>query len=338
MLHLRRNIFFRTAVVCAGGVLGVALVATAQDQTAKANQIPIAAVNPSVAAASQEAKSGEHKAAESAPGNTLRLGNGDLVEVGVYNVPELSSKVRIDSNGNLYLPLINYVHVAGLTLDEAQRVVEKRLDDGGFVKNPHVTIFVNEYASQGVSVLGEVAKPGVYPVLGNQQLLDLISSAGGLTERAGRVVTVTHRDQQDKSVTVELARNLADSSKSNVEIRPGDTIVVHKADIVYVVGAVNRPSGLLIDRGNITVLQAIALAGGTSNTSKLNGARIIHKGPEGMTETPIRLKKILQAKAPDITMQPDDILFVPNSAFKTALHDNASIAIQASSLGLVAVR
>ena len=337
MLHLRGNSFFRSAVVCAGGVLGVALVATAQDQASR-NPMPIAAVNPSSATASQEAKSGDHKTGEAASGVGLRLGNGDLVEVGVYNVPELSSRVRIDSNGNLYLPLIDYVHVAGLTLDEAQRVVEKRLDDGGFVKNPHVTIFVSEYASQGVSVLGEVTKPGVYPVLGDQQLLDLISSAGGLTDRAGHVVTITHRNEQDKPVTVELSKNLTDTAQSNVDIRPGDTIIVHKADVVYVVGAVNRPSGLLIDRGNLTVLQAIALAGGTTGTSKLNGARIIHKGPDGMTETRVPLKKILQARAPDITMKPDDILFVPSSVFKSAVHDNAAIAIQASSLGLVAVR
>ena len=268
----------------------------------------------------------------------IRLGNGDLVEVGVYNVPELASKTRVDSNGDLYLPLIDYVHVAGLTLDEAQRAVEKKLDEGGFVKSPHVSIFIDEYASQGVSILGEVVKPGVYPELGKEQLLDLISSAGGLTDKAGHIVTVTHRDQNDKPITVELSKNLADTPESNIVLSPGDTVVVHKADVIYVVGDVARPSGLLIDRENLTVLQAIALAGGTTGTSKLSGARILHKSPEGITETPVPLKKILQAKAPDVTMKPDDILFVPSSVFKSTVHDNASIALQATSLGLVAVK
>lgn len=278
------------------------------------------------------------KNAASEVDSVLRLGSGDLVEVGVYDVPELSSKARVDSNGDLYLPLIDYVHVAGLTVNEAQGVIEKRLNDGGFVKGPHVTIFVDEYASQGVSTLGEVARPGVYPIPGKEQLLDLISAAGGLTDKAGHVVTVTHRDQPDKPITVELTKNLSDDPASNIEITPGDTVVVHKADVVYVVGDVARPSGLLIDRGNLTVLQAIALAGGTTATSRPNGTRIIHKSPSGITETPVPLKKILQARAADMPMQPDDILFVPSSVFKTAFRDNASIAMQATSLGLVAVR
>src|SRR5882724_5153018 len=248
--------------------------------------------------------------------STLRLGIGDLVEVSVYNVPELTTKVRVSNSGDVYLPLIDYVHVAGLTTEEAQALIEKRLTDGGFLKNPHVAVFVNEYASQGASVLGEVTKPGVYPVLGEQRLFDLISAAGGFTERAGRSVTVTHRNQSDKPVTVPLARNITDNPDSNVEVFPGDTVIVRKADIVYVVGDVGRPSGFLMDSGNLTVLKAIALAGGTNRTAKLNGAKILRKGPNGMSETSVSLKKMLQAKAADVTMEAEDILFVPGSGGK----------------------
>jgi polysaccharide biosynthesis/export protein len=316
--------------------LGVAL----QAQTVTPTQPPpiSAPAASSISGDGSQKGPAQTKEARAGTNSTLRLGDGDLVEVGVYDVPELSSKARVDSNGDLYLPLIDYVHVAGLTLDEAQRVVEKKLEQGGFVKNPHVSIFVDEYASQGVSVLGEVAKPGIYPALGDQRLLDLISAAGGLNITAGHVITVTHRDPKDNPVTVELSKNLTDSPESNIDISPGDTVVVHKADIIYVVGDVARPSGLLIDRGSLTVLQAVALAGGTTATSKPNGARILHKGPEGITETPIQLKKILQARAADVPMKPDDILFVPSSVFKTAFISNASIALQATSLGLVAVR
>jgi polysaccharide biosynthesis/export protein len=307
----------------------------AQDEAAKAPQTSEGA---SAATTPQPRLSQKDATSESDSGSLLRLGVGDLVEVGVYNVPELASKTRIDSHGDVYLPLIDYVHVAGLTTDEAQGLIEKRLSDGGFVKNPHVTIFVDEYASQGASVLGEVAKPGVYPVLGQQRLFDLISAAGGFTDKAGRSITVTHRSQPDKPNTVTLAKTLADSGDANIDVLPGDTVIVHRADIVYVVGDVARPSGFLIDRGSLTVLQAIALAGGTTRTSKLNGTRIIHRGPSGMTETRVPLKKILQAKVSDMPMKADDILFVPSSAFKSALRDNASIAMQATSLGLVAVR
>jgi polysaccharide biosynthesis/export protein len=276
--------------------------------------------------------------ATATPNAALELGSGDLIDVGVYDVPELTTKARIDNNGNIYLPLVNYVHVGGLTVDEAQAVIEKRLSDGGFVKNPHVTLFVEDYASQGASLLGEVMKPGVYPVMGTLRLFDLLSAGGGLTEKAGNSVTITHRDQPDSPVTVPLTRNVAEVPDSNIRILPGDTVVVRRADIVYVVGDVQHPTGILMDRGHLTVLQAIALAGGTTSTSKLNGARIIQKGPNGMTETKVPLKKVLEAKLPDIQMKPDDILFVPTSAFKSAVHTDASIAIQASSLGLVAAR
>ena len=328
------DILFVFAIVASALVVG----AGAQDLPATAAQKPATTAGQSAAPA--ETKAPQQTASQASAddsGAAQRLGAADLLEVGVYNVPELSTKARIGSGGDIYLPLIDYVHVAGLTLDEAQELIEKKLSDGGFVKNPHVSIFVDESASQGASVLGEVAKPGVYPVLGQQHLFDVISAAGGLTDKAGRSLTVTHRSEPNKPVTVALARNLNDKPETNIVVSPGDTIVVRKADVVYVVGDVARPSGLLIDRGSLTVMQAIALAGGTTRTSRLNGTRIIHKGPDGMTETHVPLKKILEAKAPDVPMNPDDILFVPTSTLKLALQDNVSVAMQAASLGLVMV-
>lgn len=275
-------------------------------------------------------------ASQAAPGSNpvtdsvLRLGPGDLLEVTVYNVPELTSKARVGSNGEIHLPLVDYVHVAGLTAEEAEGLIQKRLSDGGFVKNPHVSLFVDQYASQGASMLGEVARPGVYPVTGQQRLFDLVSAAGGFTEKAGKSITVTHRDQPDKPITVPLSRNVTDNPESNIPVLPGDTIIVRKADLVYVVGDVGRPSGFLMNDARLTVLQAIALAGGTTRTANLGGARIIRKGPEGMTETSVELKKILQAKAPDIAMQADDILFVPTSAAKALAGRTFEAAMQAA--------
>jgi len=97
-------------------------------------------------------------------------GCGRLDRVNVYNVPELASKVRVSNSGDVYLPLIEYVHVEGLTQEEAQTLMEKRLADGGFVRNPHVTIFVDEVTSQAVTIIGEVGKPGIYPDIGEQTL------------------------------------------------------------------------------------------------------------------------------------------------------------------------
>ena len=264
------------------------------------------------------------------PSHSLLLGPGDLVEMSVYNVPELTTKTRVSSNGDIYCPLIGYMHVGGLTADEAQAKIEKRLSD--FVKNPHVSLFVAEYASQGVSVLGEVTRPGVYPVLGQQHLLDVISAAGGLTEKSGRNLTVTHRGDPDRTVTIALPRNLSDNSETNVAVFPGDTIIVQKADIVYVVGDVLRPSGVLMDSGGLTVLQALALAGGGGKTASLNGAKLLRKGPNGMSEIPVELKKMLQAKAPDLPMQANDILIIPSSAGKILAGRSLEAALQAATL------
>jgi polysaccharide export outer membrane protein len=281
------------------------------------------------------------KAAESAASSTsvapanqnsglLRLGGGDLIEVSVYNVPELSTKARIGNSGDVYLPLIDYVHVGDLTVEEAQALIEKRLEDGGFVRGAHVTIFLDESLSQGVTILGEVVRPGIYPALGDRKLYDLISAAGGFSATAGRKVSIIRQNNSSGPITVTLPRNLADDLQDNIAILPGDMITVPRAPIIYVVGDVGRPAGLLVDNGTLTVLQALALAGGTNHTAKMSGVRIIRKGPTGMVETRVPLKKMLEAKAPDLTLQADDILFVPLSGVRVAAAQGMQAAIAAA--------
>ncbi len=248
----------------------------------------------------------------------LKIGPGDNLDISVYNVPELAQKVRVSAAGDAYLALIGYVHLDGLTADQAQAVIEQKLVEGGFLKSPHVTVYVAEYTNQGVSVMGEVQHPGIYPVTGQRRLLDLIAAAGGLTPRAGRVVYITHRDHPKDPVTVALNGDARDA-KNNVDILPGDTVIFSKAGVVYVVGDVGHPSGFIMDNNeSLTVLQAIALAGGTNRTAKLDAAQIIRKTPKGPEQIPIPLKKILSAKAKDIPLQGDDVLFVPSSAAKSA--------------------
>lgn len=337
MLSLRRN-SLRKSVVCA--CAWALLVATTAGQQATSPTEPPAepprqADAPDATATPASPNAGSMDGIDT----SLRLGPGDLLEVSVYGVPELTTKTRIGSNGDVYLPLVDYVHVAGLTTEEAQGVIEKRLEDGGFLKNPHVTLFVDEYSSQGVSVLGEVTKPGVYPALGQQRLFDLISAAGGFSDKAGPTITVTRRNQPDKPITVPIARNLTENPDSNIAVLPGDTVFVRKADIIYVVGEVGRPSGFLMDNGSLTVLQAIALAGGTTRTAKLGRAAIIRKGPSGMIQSPVHLKEMLAAKAPDVPLQADDILFVPTSTGKLVAGRTLSAALQAAAaVSVVAIR
>jgi polysaccharide export outer membrane protein len=270
--------------------------------------------------------------------SNVKLGIGDLIEISVFGVPDLTTKTRVSGSGDVYLPLIDYVHVADLTTDEAQALIQKRLEDGGFVRGPHVAIFVDEAASQAITVIGEVIRPGAYPAIGERRLFDLISAAGGLTDKAGRNVTIEHHGDPSRKVDLQLSSNLAEDTQNNVDVFPGDTIIVSRAGIIYVVGDVNHPSGFLIEDTNLSVLKALALAGGSTRTSALNKTRILRQTPNGVQEIPVNLKKVLYAKAPDLPLVKGDILFIPGSAAKAAAYRTADAAMSLSTtLAVVAV-
>ena len=294
----------------------------------------------SVAPAQEPARTANAPASSGLPvSSSTKLGPGDLIEVTVFGVPDLSTKARISNSGDVYLPLIDYVHLADLTADEAQELIEKRLDQGGFVRNPHVTLFVDESASQAITMLGEINRPGAYPSVGERRLFDLISAAGGLTDRSGRIVTIVHRNTPGQKSEVHLASNLAEDTEHNVDVQPGDTIIVSRAGIVYVVGDVNRPSGFAIEDDTLTVLKALALAGGQTRTSSLNGTKILRQTPNGIQEIPVRLKKVMQAKAPDVLLVKGDVLFIPGSAAKAFAYRGADAAVSmTTSLAVLAVR
>ena len=270
--------------------------------------------------------------------SNVKLGIGDLIEISVFGVPDLTTKTRVSGSGDVYLPLIDYVHVAELTTDEAQELIQKRLEDGGFVRGPHVAIFVDESASQAITVIGEVIRPGAYPAIGERRLFDLISAAGGLTDKAGRNVTIEHHGDPSRKVDLQLSSNLAEDTQNNVDVFPGDTIIVSRAGVIYVVGDVNHPSGFLIEDTNLSVLKALALAGGSTRTSALNKTRILRQTPNGVQEIPVNLKKVLYAKAPDLPLVKGDILFIPGSAAKAAAYRTADAAMSLSTtLAVVAV-
>src|SRR5215472_7047146 len=260
----------------------------------------------------------------------LVIGAGDLLEIAVFGAPDFDKLVRVTSSGDVSLPFIGSVRLAGLTTTQAEKLVEKRLSDGGYFADPQVSVFEKEYQTQGISVAGEVQKPGIYPMLGSRRLFDVISAAGGTTLKAGNQVTISHRDASQSAQTVTLAGNGSDSTRNNPEVLPGDTVVVQKAGIVYVVGDVRTPGGFVMDKPVVTVLQALALAQGANTTAKLDAARLIRRTGDQREDVPIALKKILSSQAPDVNLQADDILFVPNSRAKSALHRGLEAIVQAA--------
>jgi polysaccharide export outer membrane protein len=261
----------------------------------------------------------------------LLIGAGDLIEVSLYGVPDFKTDVRVNSTGQASVPMLGAVTVGGLSVEQAGKLIEQQLKEKGLYNDPHVTVLEKEYATQGISVLGEVQKPGIYPLLGSRNLFDAISAAGGTTPKAGSYVLITRRSDSEHPIRVPLSTGTPESMKDNVSVQPGDTILVSKAGIVYVVGDVRQPGGFVMENGkDITVMQAIALAQGVGPNAALNGAKLVRKTPEGPKDIPLQLKKILAAKAPDPQLQADDIVFVPNSAGSSALKKGAEAALQAA--------
>ncbi len=259
----------------------------------------------------------------------LLIGTGDLLEVSLYGMPDFKTDVRVSSGGEISLPLLGTSVVGGLSVEQAETQIEHNLSQKGLFNDPHVTVFVKEYATQGISVLGEVQRPGIYPLLGERKLYDAISAAGGTSPKAGASVLITHRNDPQHPQQIPLLTGAAKSMKNNVPVEPGDTIVVSKAGVVYVVGDVHQPGGFVMENGNeITVLKAIALAQGTNPNAKLDSARLIRKTPEGPQDVPLSLTKIMAAKAPDPQLQADDVVFVPNSPGKSAAKKGAETILQ----------
>ena len=225
-----------------------------------------------------------------------RIGPGDLVEIKVFGLAEMTQELRVSNAGAIVLPMIGPLVVQGLTTAELEEKITAALRDGGFVNEPQVSVSAKELHSSGVSVSGEVGRPGVYPVYGRGSLHDLIMVAGGLTPKAGHIVTLRHRDQPDAPINVDISSTTADSDPK-FAVFPGDTVVVTKAGVVYVLGDVGRHAGIILE-GNerMTVLQALALSGGAGKDAGLNGTRVIRKDDQGLRQFFIPLKKILKAR------------------------------------------
>lgn len=251
-----------------------------------------------------------------------RIAGGDILDINVYGAPDLAQHARVNNAGDVYLPLVDHVHLAGLTIDEAQDLIAAQLKDGNFMVDPHVSITIAESVS-GVAVRGYVTKPGVYPVLGSAGLLDILATAGGLQPEASSSLTVIHRDQPDKPVSVVLSSDATKNQAANVPIFQGDTILVPRAGIVYVVGDVLAPAGFAMTSENtVYALKALALAHGPQVDAALSRTFIIRKTPQGeQKEIPVNLKKILRSQAPDVQLQAEDILYIPHSGRKEFAED-----------------
>src|SRR5579862_5105662 len=252
-------------------------------------QSGVTATEPSIIGAPQGDSSKQNNSS-AAPSTKLLIGPGDEVEVTVYGAPDLSGHMRVSANGNISLPLVGPIRMAGLSSSEAEAAIEAQLRDKSVVNDPQVSVYVKEYGSSGISVAGEVAKPGFYSVLGPHRLFDVLQAAGGPTEKASNKITINHRGETE-TTTVVFSKDPAEMAVNNIELQPGDTVVVPRAGIVYVLGEVGRPGGYVLNAsGGVTVLQVVAVAGGTTHVASAGKTRLLRKTDSGFQEQHIDLK------------------------------------------------
>jgi polysaccharide export outer membrane protein len=262
----------------------------------------------------------------------LPIGSGDYLEVSEFHLPEFHSQVRVAADGTVELPLVGRVKLAGLAEPEAARAIEKALLDSGMLLHPQVSVLVTNAAGQDVSVMGEVTRPGVYPFTAHHRLLDLIAAASGLSPNAGRLVSVFHRDDAQTGHPFVLDPTGTDKKLDhNPELEPGDTLLVSRAGLVYVVGDVIRPGGFAVDPvQGLTVVQAISLAWGATPNAAVSKAILIRDQAGGRTLTTLNLKRMIRGQDPDEPVRDRDILFVPDSTAKNLMNKSLESAIQSA--------
>ena len=260
------------------------------------------------------------------------IASGDLLEIAEYHTPEFHSSVRVSSTGTVTLPMIAEIRLGGLDEQQAARAIEAALVAQGMLLHPKVSVLVTSYTGQDVSVLGEVARPGVYAFTVHHRLLDLISAASGLSSNAGRLVNVYHRDDAKTPHPVILDPSGTDSTaEHNPELSAGDTVQVSRAGLIYVIGDVMRPGGFPVDPAQgLTVVQALSLAWGPSQNAAIHKAVLIREQKGGRTMTTLDLKRMIHGEQPDQPVRDRDILFVPNSTAKNLWNKTLESSIQSA--------
>jgi polysaccharide export outer membrane protein len=295
------------------------------------------------------------------------IGAGDVLEMEVFDVKELSRDVRVSQTGSIGIPLVPVrLQVAGLTETQAEQKISEVLQANGLVSHPEVSVNVKERRSKPITVVGAVSHAMVYQADGPVTLLEVLAQAGGIASDAGDTVIVT-RPVQPQSFTPEsdsaspeppaigpeaappavpkpevsptsspdtrphptnaITINLNDlvengDATNNIPLQAGDIVTVPHAGIVYVMGAVNKPGGFVLanDRGQMSTLKILALAGGLNHTAKSDRAVIIRKDSQGKQhEVTVDLKKVQKRETEDVLLQPSDVLYVPDSGAKQAL-------------------
>ncbi len=237
-----------------------------------------------------------------------QLGPGDVVRVTVYDHPDLTADARISEAGSIQLPLLGDVVLRGRTTAEAAEQLANQLDQGGFVKQPQVTIMVVQYRSQQISVLGYVSKPGKYPIEQSSTVLDLLALAGGVLPIAGDTAILMRADNPAKTrreLDLSALFEKGDPTQ-NPEVTNGDVIYVPREPRFYIYGEIQRAGAYRIERG-MSVMQALSVAGGLTLRGTERRLKVNRRDSAGALQS-------MSVKLDDI-VHPDDVIYVTESLF-----------------------
>jgi len=238
-----------------------------------------------------------------------RLGSGDVVRISVYQNPDLTLESRIGEAGNISFPLLGSIKIGGLVVSAAEKLIADGLRNGNFVKQPQVSILVMQVRGNQVSVLGQVNRPGRFPLeVVDMRLSDVLATAGGIAASGADTVTlVGTRDGKSIRRELDLPAIFRSASRDDdVLVQNGDVIYVERAPMAYIYGEVQRPGALRVERG-MTVMQALATGGGLSARGTEKGMRVHRKGDDGKVQ-------IIQPKLDD-AIRDGDVVYVRESLF-----------------------
>lgn len=234
------------------------------------------------------------------------IGPGDLLDIKVYEAEDLGAQVRVNTNGVVTYPLLGEVELGSLTTQEAETKLEELLG-AKYIKDPHVRIFIKEYRSKLVVVVGAVRSPGNHELLSKGSILDALALAGGLTENAGKTVYLTRRSE-GKQYEIDLDQLLVKGdTELNLPVQMGDTVFVPEAGTYYVNGAVQRPGTFRL-KDDVTISQAIEISGGLGFGT--SGIKLLRYQDGERQVIPVDIKAIQNGEQKDIALQDQDVIYI----------------------------
>jgi polysaccharide export outer membrane protein len=270
-------------------------------------------------------------------GRDVRLSQGDLLLVHLYGATEYAPPVRVSLDGKIHLPLIGDLEVEGLTIHETESLIAQKLVAAGMYRDPQITVQLTDSPNQFVTVTGEMH--GVVPVAGEKRLFDVLSAAGGLPATASHIITLNRRGVAEP-IVVDLGSDPVQSSHANVPVFAGDTVIVAKVGVVYLLGAFRTQGAVPLKQNTpLTLMQLAAIGGGTGFEAKYDDLQIIRTVGMDRQVVHVDIKKVFNGTAPDPPLQAEDIVFLPTSEMKAAIKSGGiSTLMGIASILILAVR